>query len=137
MGEEWEKRLDEVCAVIKSEGKITQKSHSLLSLMFGNKYKKATKTISDRRVRKYLFRPSGREIWTVVGNKGEYQVIPSVGFCACADFYYRLKDGAVHLCYHLLAQRLAEALDAFETVRVSDEDKIQWGGEITHKGFSQ
>jgi len=56
------------------------------------------------------------------GRESEYQVLPESGYCDCSDFYFRVVNGEAGLCYHLMAQRLAEALEEYEEVR--EEDKF-------------
>jgi predicted nucleic acid-binding Zn finger protein len=77
--------------------------------------------VERRRVKKYVFGPSGRVVWVVVGRESEYQVLPESGYCDCSDFYFRVVDGEVGLCYHLMAQRLAEVLEEYEEIREEDE----------------
>ncbi|MDP6458239.1 MAG: hypothetical protein QGF78_02775 [Candidatus Bathyarchaeota archaeon] len=48
-------------------------------------------------------------------------MLPYSGYCDCSDFYFRVVDGEAGLCYHLLAQRLSEALNAYEEIREDDE----------------
>jgi predicted nucleic acid-binding Zn finger protein len=77
--------------------------------------------VERRRVKRYVFEPSGRVVWVVVGRESEYQVLPESGYCDCSDFYFRVVDGEAGLCYHLMAQRLAEALVEYEEIREEDE----------------
>ena len=60
-------------------------------------------------------------VWVVVGQLSEYQILPESGYCDCNDFYFRVVDGEAGLCYHLLGQRLSEALEEFEVVKESDD----------------
>ena len=71
-------------------------------------------------VKKYVFEPSGRIVWIVVGRERDYQVLPEVNYCTCEDYYFRVLDGEILLCYHLLAQKLAEALGKYEEIKESD-----------------
>lgn len=92
-----------------------------LTKVFGGRFQSAYKAIEEGRVRKYLFHPSGRVVWIVAGKEGEYQVLPLVNFCSCNDFYFRVISHEAFLCYHLIAQKLAEALDKYVLVEKSDE----------------
>ena len=67
----------------------------------------AENLVKDGRVKKYIFKPSGRVVWIVVGKRRDYIVMPSADFCSCEDFYFQFNKG--HLCYHIIAQKLAEA----------------------------
>ncbi len=77
--------------------------------------------MTENRVKRYIFRPSLREIWIVIGNNAEYMIYPRAGYCGCSDFYFRVLDQEVALCYHVLAQKLAEALDYYDTVNEDNE----------------
>lgn len=92
-----------------------------LTKVFGSRFQSAYKAIEEGRVRKYLFHPSGRIVWIVAGKEGEYQVLPIVNFCSCNDFYFRVISHEAFLCYHLIAQKLAEALDKYVLVERADE----------------
>ncbi|MDE1866605.1 MAG: hypothetical protein KGI08_02695 [Thaumarchaeota archaeon] len=70
-------------------------------------------------VKLHYFEPSGRKIWTVVGNENEHWLDPDLGFCSCADYYYNaLSTGGE--CYHLKAVRVAQAQNKIETVKFSE-----------------
>jgi len=88
---------------------------------FGERFDKAWRLVQERRVKRYLFRPSGRVVWIVIGQGGEYRVLPAAGYCSCSDFYFRVVNGEAGVCYHLLGQRLAEALSSYEEVMEDDE----------------
>ncbi len=78
-------------------------------------------TVKERRVKKYTFRPSGRTVWIVVGRKMEYLVMPAADFCSCDDFYYHVMDGVAHLCYHLIAQKIADSLGWYDLIKERDD----------------
>jgi predicted nucleic acid-binding Zn finger protein len=42
-------------------------------------------------------------------------------FCTCDDFYFRVLDRKIHLCYHLIAQKIARNLGWYETIEETDE----------------
>ncbi|MCW3988000.1 MAG: hypothetical protein NWE87_06760 [Candidatus Bathyarchaeota archaeon] len=65
---------------IKSEKKILIGDADRLLQLFGNRYTKALQALDEGRVRKYVFSPSGRLVWTVVGEEGEYQILPLATF---------------------------------------------------------
>ena len=113
--------FEEVCESIKKEGKLTDVGFAKLLRVFSDRFKNALEILEDGRVRKYIFFPSGRVVWAVVGKKREYQVLSLVNFCSCNDFYFRVMDREVHLCYHLIAQKLAEALKKYDLVQERDE----------------
>lgn len=88
---------------------------------FGKRFENAWKALLEGAVKKYVFEPSGRIVWIVVGKERDYQLLPEVAYCTCDDYYFRVLDGEALLCYHLIAQRLAEALNRYEEFRESDE----------------
>jgi predicted nucleic acid-binding Zn finger protein len=113
--------LKAVCKKAKADGRVTGVFLSQLSAAFGPRFIKAWETLKESRVKKYVFKPSGRIIWIVVGKERDYLVMPAADFCTCDDFYYRVMDQEVHLCYHLIAQKLAEALMWYDPVEEDDE----------------
>jgi len=92
-----------------------------LSRLYDYRFNKAWETLKENRVKKYVFRPSGRVVWVVVGRDRDYLIYHVVGYCSCDDFYFSVIDGKVPLCHHLIARKLAEVLGRFEVVEQSDE----------------
>ncbi len=113
--------LKAVCKKAKADGRVTGVSLSQLSEAFGSRFTKAWEALKESRVKKYVFRPSGRIVWIVVGKERDYLVMPAADFCTCDDFYFRVMDREAHLCYHLIVQKLAEALGWFDSVEEEDE----------------
>jgi len=89
--------------------------------LYGGRFSRAWEILKEGRVKKYVFKPSGRVVWVVVGGDREYLLYPVVGYCSCDDFYFSVIDGRVPLCHHLIARKLAEVLGRFEVVELSDE----------------
>ena len=121
-----EKRLEvnllrSVCEEAKRKGKVTGSQLMKLSEIFGQRFIKAWEAVTDRRVKRYVFKPSGRVVWIVVGRERDYLIMPTADFCSCDDFYFRVMDGEVHLCYHLIAQKIAECLGWYDKIEESDE----------------
>lgn len=119
---------------------MEEKYHNALSKLFGEmneeifrayeaKILKAIETVESKSVKKYLFMPSMRTVWIVVGKEREYLVIPRL-YCQCDDFYInvviRRKSMA---CYHLIAQCLAEEVGSFERYELKDSDFIRLSKE--------
>ena len=113
--------LKGICEDAKRKGKITGTHLSRLNEVFGQRFVKSWNAVKDRRVKRYTFRPSGRTIWVVVGRKMDYLVMPAADFCSCDDFYYHVMDGEAHLCYHLIAQKIAYSLGWYDPVKESDD----------------
>ena len=112
--------LNSICKESKSEGKLTGKSLTKLYEIFGQRFVKAFEALKEGRVKKYVFKPSGRTVWIVVGKERDYLIMPKAEFCSCDDFYFRVLDKKVHLCYHLIAQKMANALEWFEKIEEQD-----------------
>ena len=115
------KILESICEEAKNK-EITEQQLTNLSEVFGLRFTKAWNTIQEERVKKYIFNPSGRVIWIVVGREREYQIIPVAGFCSCDDFYFRVMDRETNICYHLIAQKLADALTLYD--KIEEEDRL-------------
>ncbi len=105
---------------IRTEGNITDTYLGMLQTKFGDqRVNKALEALKESRVKKYVFQPSNRIVWIVVGRERDYLVMPSVDFCSCDDFYYQFDQG--HLCYHIIAQKLAEALGQYDQYQDTDD----------------
>ena len=115
------KILEGICEEAKNK-EITEQQLTEMSEAFGLRFNKAWDTIQEERVKKYVFNPSGRIIWIVVGREREYQIIPAAGFCSCDDFYFRVMDRETNICYHLIAQKLADALTQYD--KIEEEDRL-------------
>ena len=115
------KLLDEILENVKRNGKLTGEDIGKLYSLFGKRFLKAWKAVREGQVKKYVFNPSKRVIWIVVGKNRDYLIFPAAEFCTCDDFYFRVMDKEAHLCYHLIAQKLAEALGWFDQIDESDE----------------
>jgi predicted nucleic acid-binding Zn finger protein len=113
--------LNMICRESKAEGKISGKNLTRLYEIFGLRFVKSFETLKEKRVKKYAFKPSGRTVWIVVGKERDYLIMPEAEFCTCDDFYFRVLDRQIHLCYHLIAQKLAGNLDWFETIEEHDD----------------
>lgn len=113
--------LERVLDEVRTEKQLSRTNWERLKNTFGDRFDKAWRIVQERRVKRYTFRPSKRVTWVVVGQSGEYQIYPNAGYCGCDDFYFRVVDGEAGLCYHLLGQRLAEALENYDKVDEEDE----------------
>lgn len=113
--------LNNICKKAKTEGKLTGKNLTALYDIFGQRFTKAFQALKENRVKKYIFKPGGRIVWIVVGRERDYLIMPEVDFCTCDDFYFRVLDRQVHMCYHLIAQKLAKNLDWYDSIEEHDE----------------
>ena len=114
-------KLNAICKEAKAEGKITGASLTKLYETFGPRFTRAFEALKEKRVKKYAFKPSGRKVWIVVGKGRDYMIMPEAEFCSCDDFYFRVLDKEVHLCYHLIAQKLAKVLKWYEAIEEHDD----------------
>jgi predicted nucleic acid-binding Zn finger protein len=112
--------LEDICKIVRAEGKISETHVSRLSETFGQRGNKALEALNEGRIKKYIFQPSGRVVWIVVGKNRDYLVMPEIDYCSCYDFYFQFDSG--HVCYHIIAQKLAEAIDMFD--KFEDDDKL-------------
>jgi len=113
--------LRNICKKAKKEGKLTGKNLTKLYEVFGQRFIKAFEAVKENRVKKYVFKPSGRIVWIVVGKERDYLLMPEAEFCTCDDFYFRVLDREVHLCYHLIAQKIANILKWYDAVEERDK----------------
>ena len=119
-----------ICQKAKRDGKLSGKNLNELHNIFGQRFTKALATLRNNRVKKYNFKPGSKTVWVVIGRERDYLVIPEADFCTCDDFYFRVLDRKVHLCYHLIAQKIASYLgwydDIEETINLYDSLMNEW-----------
>ena len=113
--------LERVLDEVRTEKQLSRNNWERLRGIFGYRFDRAWRLVQEKRVNRYTFRPSGRVVWVIVGQGGEYQIYPNAGYCGCDDFYFRVIDGETGLCYHLLGHKLAEALGNYDVVEEEDE----------------
>ncbi|RLF23991.1 MAG: hypothetical protein DRN15_04595 [Thermoprotei archaeon] len=113
-------RLLNLIERVKREG-LKPKISAEFRLAYGDRYSRALDAVARDCVRRYLFEPSGKEIWIVEGKEASYFVIP-YAYCDCDDFYLNVViRGLIDACYHLIAQAIAEALGRYTTTRLPDD----------------
>jgi len=117
--------VEEAFTELRSRGELSASLKETLVKTFGDRFTNGWELANSRKVRRYEFRPSGRVVWAVQGRKNEYQVMPDIPFCYCDDYYFRVMDKKRGLCYHIIAQRVAEALNQFKSISKSD---VQYSG---------
>lgn len=89
--------------------------------LLGERGYEAWQIVKEKRVKKYVFNPSGKVMWIVVGKDREYILYPIVGYCQCDDFFFSVMEGKAYVCQHLIAQKLAEILNMYDLVEERDE----------------
>ncbi len=114
--------LRQSCQEIRRARAISDEVKSLLERTFEKNFVESMKLVEEHRVKLVSFAPSGRVVWVVKGRRKEYQVVPQSMFCTCDDFYFRVMGRKKQLCYHLIAQHLAEALGSQDRSQLLDSD---------------
>jgi predicted nucleic acid-binding Zn finger protein len=114
-------QLKRICEKVRGGEGLDRATTEELSALFGERASRALEAIQTRKVKKYDFLPSGRTRWIVVGRSKEYMVLADAEYCSCEDFYYLVVNGIVPHCYHVLAQKIAEALGRYDLIREDDE----------------
>jgi len=113
--------LNAICREAKTAGKLSGENLTDLYELFGQRFTKALGAVKEGRVKKYIFHPSDRVVWIVVGRERDYLIMPEAEFCTCDDFYFRVLDRKVHMCYHVLTQKIAQNLGWFEVFEEHDD----------------
>ncbi len=112
--------LKQVSLEILRTHNITEDQKRVLAKVFEKRLTQALGLVESKNVKTYRFKPSGRTVWIVKGRTGKYQVMPESMFCTCDDYYFRVMDNKKQLCYHLVAQQIAEALGQYDKEEMSD-----------------
>jgi len=87
---------------------------------FGIRADQAWNLLKHNKVKRYVFKPSGKTVWTVTGETDEHLIYEVVGYCHCEDFFFKFDTG--YICQHIIAQKLAERKGRFERIEMKDED---------------
>jgi len=89
--------------------------------MRGKQVEKAVRVAVGKGVKLHVFKPSNREIWTVVGKDKEYWVDPEDNFCSCEDYYFKTLSGK-ESCYHLQVVNIAKEKKLVDVIVFKDEE---------------
>lgn len=116
--------LTSACEAVRRTGGLTEEQKRRLTNTFKGRFTTASETLGGGRVKKYIFRPSGRKVWVVAGRGWDYRILPLSNFCSCFDFYFRVMDHEISFCYHLIAQKLAEASGRYTIIEEADSNFI-------------
>ena len=73
-------------------------------------------------VKKHVFLPSGRYIFTVVGSNADEFIDPDKPFCSCESYFYGVLSAKVKYCYHILSYKIADESGLVQDVRFDDEE---------------
>ena len=83
---------------------------------------RAVDAVLQGRVKKHIFAPSGRILYTVVGRNGDEFIDPEKPFCSCEHFFFRVLGAKGQTCYHLLAYSIADETNLFHRFEFHDEE---------------
>ena len=112
--------MEAAYSALKQRGQLTTELRESLEKALGERFTNGWQLANSGKVRRYEFTPSGRVVWVVQGRTNEYQVMPDIPFCYCDDYYFRVMDKKRGLCYHIIAQHIAEALNKFDKISITD-----------------
>lgn len=107
---------------IKVRGKLSRKDFAELRRLFGARFTSAWRLVKRKSVKKYVFKPSGRVQWIVVGNARDYLIYEEAPYCHCEDFYLSIMNGKAKACKHLIAQKLASQLNLYNVEEEDDDN---------------
>jgi len=116
-------------ALLKTSQKFTPEIIQKFQTEYGEKFFKALEFLQHKgtKIKKNCFKPSNLHLWSIEGQTGEYLVYPDM-FCQCHSFLmsaiYRTTQFGY--CKHLLALKMAEALNNYDTVIKSDDNFQTW-----------
>lgn len=106
-----------------SKESLTQGDIEYFRNKYGKKFIRALRVVEEKKVKKYEFKPSGSSTWAVRGRQREYMVIPKI-YCTCRSFYQDVViSRESNMCYHLLAQRIAELRMQYEQINSTDAER--------------
>lgn len=113
-----------------SKDDLTQSDIEYFKNKYGKKFVKALRTVEEGKVVKYKFNPSESVTWIVSGRGRQYLVIPEL-YCTCRSFYQEVViSRETNLCYHLLAQRIADIRQEYEAQESTDAERrklyVEW-----------
>ncbi len=101
-------------------------SHFAQYAGLGSTFKKAVDAVFSGDVKRHIFTPSGRTIYTVVGSNADEFIDPDKPYCSCSNFFFRVMSGKAEYCYHLLGYEIAQEAKKIEQVTFSDEEYIHF-----------
>lgn len=114
--------LSEIYSKIKNKGLIDEDFINYIESIFPDKSPNILKVIK-RGITKYTFKPSGKIVWTAMGQNNEYLLYPKV-YCGCIDFYKNVVIKRIRgFCKHIIAQVICEALDNYQ-ISIIEDDKF-------------
>jgi len=128
------RQLTDCIKSIATQRLVSEDDENRLMRMFGAKLDHSMKAVEEGRVKRIIFNPSRRVVWQISGKGRDYVILSNAEYCSCEDFYFRVIGHEELLCYHLLAQKLAEALGRYSVVEESDQKYEDLVLRIARKG---
>ena len=109
---------------------LTQSDIDFFRDKYGKKFVRALRVVEEKKVEKYHFKPSDSITWIVKGRARQYLVIPKT-YCTCRSFYQEVViSRESDMCYHLLAQQIAEIRNQHEPIDSTDTARrklyVEW-----------
>ncbi|MHA1265132.1 MAG: hypothetical protein ACTSRS_07845 [Candidatus Helarchaeota archaeon] len=113
--------LQQVLKEIQKDRKFSIKHLEFFIKEYNDRFWRSLRNVIAKGVKKYVFSPSNRIVWIVIGNQRDYLIISEL-YCNCEDFYVKVViQKTAKLCYHLLSKLLADYLGYYEEIIVEDE----------------
>jgi predicted nucleic acid-binding Zn finger protein len=88
----------------------------------GGEFDKAIDAAFSGCVKKHVFLPSGRTIYTVVGSNADEFIDPPKAYCSCESYFYRVLSDKAKQCYHVLGYKIADESGLVDEVEFDDEE---------------
>ena len=102
---------------------LTQNDIEYFLNKYGKRFVRALRVAEEKKVSMYHFRPSDTAVWIVRGRARQYMVIPKI-YCTCRSFYQEVViSREINMCYHILAQQIAEIRNLYELVESTDTER--------------
>jgi len=111
--------LFSIYELVKTKGKIDNEFIEFLENLFPNRSERILEVV-NRGITKYIYKPSNRIVWSVMGHEEEHLIYPKL-YCSCKSFYKEVViNGSKEFCKHIIAQVISEALNKFHEVELED-----------------
>lgn len=85
-------------------------------------FKKAVDAAFGGCVKRHVFLPSGRQIYTVVGSNADEFIDPEKSYCTCESYFYGVLGKKLDQCYHILSYKIARESSLIKEIRFDDEE---------------
>jgi predicted nucleic acid-binding Zn finger protein len=113
-----------------SKDDLTQDDIEYFTHKYGKKFVKALRTVEEGKIIRFQFSPSESVTWIAKGRGRQYLIIPEL-YCTCRSFYQEVViSRETNMCYHLLAQKIAEIREEYRTQESTDTERrklyVEW-----------